>query len=186
MENNKYQSGKIYRIVDSGYNKCYYGSTTVTISKRMAGHRGTFKTFMATNAGSNFTVFKIFTDYGVENCKIELVELYPCSSKAELEAREGYYIRNNECVNKIIAGRSPLEYYHDHKERIDASSRQYKIDNKEALKQKGKEYYLKHKEALLASRKEYMNEYYQKNKDKSKEYYLRNRETILAKKKVEK
>jgi hypothetical protein len=35
------------------------------------------------------------------DCDIYLVEKYPCDTKDELHAREGYYIQNNECVNKI-------------------------------------------------------------------------------------
>ena len=42
----------------------------------------------------------------MENCKIELVENYACNSKEELNAREGFYIQNNECVNKLVAGRT--------------------------------------------------------------------------------
>ena len=31
-----YQNGKIYKIVDNGYNLCYYGSTVQPLSKRLA------------------------------------------------------------------------------------------------------------------------------------------------------
>ena len=40
---NKYHNGKIYKIVDVGYNKCYIGSTTETLSRRMAHHKCSFK-----------------------------------------------------------------------------------------------------------------------------------------------
>ena len=36
------------------------------------------------------------------NEEIELVENYPCNSKEELEKKEGEYIKNNECVNKLL------------------------------------------------------------------------------------
>ena len=36
---NKYQNGKIYKITDIAYNKCYIGSTTEGLSLRMARHR---------------------------------------------------------------------------------------------------------------------------------------------------
>ena len=43
MENsNKYKNGKIYKIVDIGYNKCYIGSTVEKLSSRIAKHRNTF------------------------------------------------------------------------------------------------------------------------------------------------
>ena len=44
--------------------------------------------------------FLLFDEFGVENCKIEWVENYPCNSKKELEAREGEHQRNTDCVNK--------------------------------------------------------------------------------------
>ena len=34
-----YQNGKIYKIVDNGYNLCYYGSTVQPLSKRLASHK---------------------------------------------------------------------------------------------------------------------------------------------------
>ena len=64
------------------------------------------------------TVFNIFDEYGPDNCKIELVELYPCNSKMELEKQEGRYIKENHCVNKHIAGRTNIEYYNDNKEQV--------------------------------------------------------------------
>ena len=36
-------------------------------------------------------IYDLFAEFGYENCKIELIELYPCNSKAELHAREGFY-----------------------------------------------------------------------------------------------
>jgi hypothetical protein len=78
-------------------------------------------------------VYDIFDEYGLENCKIELVELFPCTCKAELEAREGFYIKNNECVNRITVGRTQKEYYEENKEKILELDKQYKKDNKERI-----------------------------------------------------
>ena len=61
--------GKIYKIVDNGYNDMYIGSTTKSLSQRMAQHRYNYK-----SQQNNITVYKIFDKYGVENCKIELIE----------------------------------------------------------------------------------------------------------------
>ena len=50
MENqNKYQNGKIYKIVDIAYNKCYIGSTCEELSMIMARHRAKFKQFLKGN-----------------------------------------------------------------------------------------------------------------------------------------
>jgi hypothetical protein len=35
-----------------------------------------------------------------DDVRIELIEEYPCKNKMQLNKREGYYIRNNDCVNK--------------------------------------------------------------------------------------
>ena len=43
---NKYQNGKIYKIVDVGYNKCYIGSTCEALSQRMARHRSNYKRYL--------------------------------------------------------------------------------------------------------------------------------------------
>ena len=34
---------------------------------------------------------------------MELVENFPCETKAELDKREGFYQSNNPCVNKVVA-----------------------------------------------------------------------------------
>jgi hypothetical protein len=100
METNKYKKGQIYKIVDKAYNECYYGSTVDRLSQRLSCHKSKYKLYK--NKESTFiTAFILFDRYGPENCKIELVEDYPCESKTELNRREGYWIENNKCVNKI-------------------------------------------------------------------------------------
>jgi adenylate kinase family enzyme len=144
QEINKYQKGQIYKIVDVGYNLCYYGSTINRLCQRMATHREHYK-----NGSYNCTVKQIFDTYGLENCKIELVENFPCDSRKELEAREGFYIKNNSCVNKNIAGRTLKE-----------SSKVYKETHKDQIK----EYYKKYCEANKDKIKAYMKAYYEANK----------------------
>ena len=107
-----YSKGKIYKITDIGYNECYYGSTIQPLSKRIGKHRSDYKRYKDGKC-NNVTSFILFDKYGVENCKIELVEDCDCKTKEELHKREGFYIRNNECVNKVITGRTWKEYYKD-------------------------------------------------------------------------
>jgi hypothetical protein len=71
--------------------------------------------------------------YGLDNCKIELVELYSCSSKEELRQKEGEYIKNNECVNKHVAGRTQVEYVSDNRDRINERKRNWVNKNKERI-----------------------------------------------------
>ncbi len=159
-KNEKYQKGKIYKIVDNGYNMTYYGSTIEKyLCNRMSKHKRKYKLYREKN---EYTSFIIFEKYGIENCKIELVENYPCNSKEELLKREGYYIKNNECVNKNISGRTQKEYYEDNKEKIKENTKIWRENNKEYYKQKKKEYREKNKEKIKESRKKH----YEDNKEK--------------------
>ena len=96
---NVYKNGQIYKIVDVGYNEQYFGSTTVELSTRMARHRSKYKRYEKGDA-YYCTSFLLFEKYCLDNCKIELVELYPCDSKDEVRKGEGYWIRQEDCVNK--------------------------------------------------------------------------------------
>ena len=130
MENqNKYQNAKIYKIVDIGYNKCYIGSTCEEPSMRMARHRAHFKHFL-NNTKGHIRSFDIFNEYGVENCKIELIEYFKCDTLQELRRKEGEHIKNNECVNKHVAGRTVKEYHEDNKNKILEQAKEYREQNK--------------------------------------------------------
>ena len=114
---NKYEKGKIYKITDLGYNKMYIGSTCENLSKRMARHRAGYN-YKRKNEKKNCASFRLFDEFGIDNCKIELVENYPCSSKEELFKREGFYIQSNDCLNKLIMGRTKKDWYEDNKEYV--------------------------------------------------------------------
>ncbi len=141
----KYKTGKIYKIVDNGYNMCYYGSTTQKLCSRLSGHRRTYRAFLKGTHRINVSVFEIFEKYGEGNCKIELVELCPSGSKAELLSREGFFIKNNECVNKVVAGRKAQEYYVDNKEKITKRIHDYNANNKDEINLKQRSYYSSNK-----------------------------------------
>ena len=126
-----YQQGKIYRI--KGGEECYIGSTIEKyISNRLGGHKTKYKLAKSGKIKYNCMSFLLFDKYGVENCFIELIELYPCGSKAELHKREGECIRAEVCVNKNIAGRTVKEWMSDNKEYL----KEYREINKETLKVK--------------------------------------------------
>ena len=108
MGDNKYEKGKIYQIIDVGYSKCYIGSTCESLSRRMTRHKATYKQYL--NGKSNHTKsFELFDEFGFDNCKIELIEYHPCSTREELHRREGFFIKDTKCVNKLIAGRTQRE-----------------------------------------------------------------------------
>jgi len=81
-----YSKGKIYLIVDTSCGDLYVGSTIQDLHTRFRTH-GFFK------------------DYNKQksNCKISLIEDYPCNSRRELEKREQYWIDKVNCINKTDA-----------------------------------------------------------------------------------
>jgi hypothetical protein len=44
--------------------------------------------------------------HGIENFGIELIEYCPCTTKEELHAKEGEWIRKIGTLNEVTAGRS--------------------------------------------------------------------------------
>ena len=102
-------NGKIYKVSDNEGHLCYYGSTESTLKVRMKNHRGSYTAYLKGNKKYNY-IYSIFNKYGIDNCKIELVKLFPCASKIHLRIEEGIYSKNLECVNKNVAGRTQKEY----------------------------------------------------------------------------
>jgi len=104
-----YQNSKIYKIVCDETNTVYFGSTTQSLSVRLAGHKS-HKNCMVKD---------------MTNPKIYLIEDYPCDRKEQLIMRERYYIENNECINKRIPGRTHKERHQVNKESIQIFQKQY-------------------------------------------------------------
>ena len=107
----------------------------------------------------------MFDDFGVENCKIVWIKDYPCNSSKELEAEEGKIQKENECVNKQVAGRTRDEYYNDTRETRLEYGRNHHQNNKEKLNQQRRERYNKNKHIEQEQNKE-------RDKNK-KDYYCR-------------
>ena len=124
------KKGKIYKITDNGYNTCYIGSTCECLCMRMARHRDKYKQYLRTGKKHTNIVLP-FDEFGIENCKIELIETFPSDSKSMLRRQEGIHIRNNDCVNKKIEGRSHKEYREDNKERLSQVGKEWYAHNKE-------------------------------------------------------
>ena len=159
MGDKKFLNAKIYKIVDVGYNKCYIGSTCESLSQRMARHRDKYRWGKDRGRTANL----IFDEYGIDNCKIELIEDFCCSKREELLRREGQHIQNNDCVNKIVSGRTPKEYreenikhikeqktnyYNDNQQYLNYQKQIYRELNKDKIKQISKDYYERKKADL--------------------------------------
>jgi hypothetical protein len=179
-----YKNGKIYKIIDNAYTKMYIGSTTQQLSKRFSLHKSDYIRWK-NNKHNKITVFDIFEEFGVDNCKIELIEECQCENRIQLLKKEGEYIQNNNCVNRCIAGRTPneyiKEYYQANKNKCLDQSKEYYKANKNNFKER----YESNKDKILEQRKERYQankdktkEYYQANKDKTKEYYQANKDKM--------
>ena len=138
--NNKYHNSKIYQITDVGYNKCYIGSTTEELCMRMARHRADYKKFLNGKRRLNTSSFDLFDEFGVENCKIELIEYYKCDTLQELQRKEGEHIKNTECVNKKVEGRTKREWREDNRDKIKEQNRKYKEQNRDKINEYKREY----------------------------------------------
>ena len=137
MADNKYRNGKIYKVVDNAYTSCYYGSTVEQLSKRMAKHRRDYNLYKE-GKKAFYTIYKLCDEFQLENCKIELVELYPCNSKEELAKQEGTYIKDNDCVNKKVEGRSKQQWRKDHPEVAKEIQQRYYESHRDEIAVMGK------------------------------------------------
>jgi len=166
-----YQEGKIYKLVGGGLT--YYGSTCCDLRFRLCGHKTDFKRNI--NISS-----KLLFETG-DKVEIILVEYFPCNNKMELNARERWYIENNDCVNMIIPTRTIKEYYEANKEEIKEQKKEYYEAHKEQRKEKDKQY----REVNKEQKKEQNKEYYEAKKDhlkkQNKEYYKAHKEEVLKK-----
>jgi hypothetical protein len=96
-----YFNAKIYKIIpcepfDEG--DIYIGSTTNQLDKRLIEHEINYHKIFKKNM---FSSEKLFNKYGFENCRIELIEQFPCNSFEVLCKRENEIIRKMRCINKL-------------------------------------------------------------------------------------
>jgi len=154
-------NGKIYAIRSHQTEKIYIGSTCQTLAQRLGKHRNRYKHWKLDNSKSYMTSYEIleYPDH-----YIELLELCPCSTRDELSKREGELIREHDCVNKVVEGRTKAEYYKDNKEKVKNYSKKYREDNKEKEKERHKKYREDNIEKVKKTDKKYRED----NKEKLK------------------
>jgi len=109
-----YNASFIYKITNGVLD--YYGSSCDTYANRKRTH----------TAPSNTCTSKQIIN-GDLPWTMDIIEMFPCSCLDELEDREAYWIKNNECVNEYVPGavrRSggtkayQKKHYEDNKEAI--------------------------------------------------------------------
>jgi|UniRef100_A0A6C0AHJ2 ketosteroid isomerase-like protein len=154
-----YANSKVYKITSGDLT--YIGSTTVaTLAIRLTQHRSSYKNWKEGKA--KLTSFQVIEKGDYE---ITLLELCPCQSRDELNARERYWIENTVCVNKNLTGRTDLEYREANRDKINARGKEWREANRDKNLERHSKFYEEHKEDW-------------------KTYYQANRERILSQRKT--
>ena len=127
----------------------YVGSTVNTLSQRLGCHKCAAKK----DAKGSVNAKRVLEH---PDARIILIENWPCNSKAELLAREQHHIRNMECVNTKMPGRTAEQFRAEYAEQLSekrkAKRAEWTDEKKEAIAQYEKAYGEQHKEAIKAKR----------------------------------
>jgi len=186
-----YSKGKIYKIVadtDEEYLP-YVGSTIQGLAERMGGHRGAYKIWKK-KGGKHIKSYDLFDKFGIENCKIILLEEYSCDSIMKLLMKEREWFDKIECCNKIkpfISNEEKIKhqktYYEDNKKKILEKMKEHYETNKEEKIEYQKIYYEDHKEEILEKMKEHYEDHKEKILEKMKIYRNKHKEEFAEKRK---
>ena len=177
-----YKNGKIYLIRNNINNKLYVGSTCQPLSKRFYKHVWDIKK-------RDNLIHQAIKEYGSEEFYIELLESFPCNTKEELTAREGFHIRDLKThvdgYNKKIEGRDKKQYYIDNKEKLLSYHSEYRQKNQESLRIKKKQWFINNKDTVVKAWKEANKDIIsEKNRLAKKQFYEKNKEHVLKQQKV--
>ena len=133
----RYANGKIYSIRSLSHpEEVYIGSTCMPLHKRLHSHRASFYMWRRPVTRKNPGYMSSFEMIKYDDHYIELVENFPCDSKDVLRRREGQVIRETDCINRRVEGRTREEWYQDNKEHVCAKTRKWQQNNPERRKAK--------------------------------------------------
>ena len=117
----RYHRGKIYKLVSYQTTDVYFGSTIEKqLPNRLSKHRAHYKMWL----NGKYCYLSSYEIVKHDDCKIILIEIFPCNSKDELCAREQHYIENNDCVNRYRSHTTltkleyQKQYYEQNKEKL--------------------------------------------------------------------
>lgn len=169
----------IYGIFCKTTWKVYYGSTTMTVAKRLIQHKISYGIFLKNSKARYCSSYEILKN---NNYEIKLLEICDVENRYE---RESFYIRTFPCVNKVIPGRTKKDYmelyYKNNKETRNNYYKIWRENNKEKLKEYNKTYLENNKEELSEKRKEWREKNKEKIAEKLKEKYTCECESNLRK-----
>ena len=176
---NKYQRGKVYKLVNFLNDEIYVGSTIQPLRKRKYQHKCDF------SRKKNYLYEKL-KECGCSKNDIDLIliEEYPCNSKFELHKRERYWIEKLKgSLNNNIPTRTRKEYKNNNKENIRNQNIKWYKKNIEIIKIKGKIYRENNREKEKLRHKIYRENNKEKEKLRHKIYEKNNKEKIKQKSK---
>ena len=176
-ETNRYENGKIYKLVSNHTDKIYIGSTCKErLCQRLTKHKSCYKEWLK-NDKRYISSFELFRLGDVE---IVLLENINCKTKDELHKKEREYIEKFKdiIVNKI----TPIITKIEDNER----NKKYRIEHKEEIKQYQKEHYENNKQELKQRNKIYRENHKEELKQKTYKYREEHNEEIKAYDKIRK
>ena len=134
----------MYKIVCNITGDTYYGHTTKTLAHRLSTH------------GYDLCTSRHIIDRG----DYEAIELEVChfANVHEARARERWWIKNNQCINKNLPGRTMKEWTNANKERISQKRKEEWKENTAKGKADNRRNYLKHREERCAKQKVWRDE----------------------------
>ena len=170
-----YQNGKIYTIrCRSDNTLIYVGSTTMTLSRRMAEHR-------YASVSNNIKKLYSTVNGNWDDWYIELYEEFPCDNKEQLCRREGGIIREIGTLNYEIAGRTDKEWRLDNPDKVNLTAQRYRMNNPEKVKLANQKCHQNHREERLEVSRQYNIDNNEKRKEYKKKYREEHKQEISAK-----
>jgi hypothetical protein len=137
-----------YKIVCTG-DEVYVGSTSKSIEYRWKKHISGQKCTRPCNSKI------LFDKYGIENCRIELIETRECETEQICKNIEGEHIRSIPyCINKVQPDRNMIQYLKDNKNKIKEQTALYHQLHKDEIHKRHSEYAKIHREQINARRRE--------------------------------
>ena len=171
-----YSNSKIYEIICRLTEERYIGSTTETLSRRLAYHR------LPSNECSSRQIIERGDFY------INLLEDCPCENKDQLRKKEREWYDKLDCINKNRPFTSKeekvsqkKEYYEQNKDKVSEKTKEYREQNKDKVAEYQKEYRKQNKETVAKSQKEYREQNKETVAKQKKEYYEQNKDKVAEK-----
>ena len=160
---NRYNNCKIYKLIDNINNYFYIGSTCLSLSKRLYGHKQKSK------LNPNQKIYKYINTIGWDNIKIVLIKELNLNNKEQLLRAENEIIEKHLNDPLCLNSCKPFVSLEEQKE----NQRKYFQENKDVYHKNAKENYYDNYEYYLTKHKDYYhnnidyyNNYRKINKDK--------------------